>query len=104
MDRDKQIYDLLEKIYIELQETKEELKSEIRDNRLAIVKLETKIENEITDKIRGLYDAREVTNDKLDIIDEKMDKVQFDINNLTMKTAQSENRIIELKRDIRSAK
>jgi chromosome segregation ATPase len=111
VDRDKQIYDLLEKIYVELQETKnelrdtkEELKSEIRDNRLAIVKLETKIENEITDKIRGLYDAREVTNDKLDIIEEKMDKVQFDINNLTMKTAQSDNRIIELKRDIKSAK
>jgi predicted nucleic acid-binding Zn-ribbon protein len=104
VDRDKQIYDLLEKIYVELQETKEELKSEIRDNRLAIVKLETKIENEITDKIRGLYDAREVTNDKLDIIEEKMDKVQFDINNLTMKTAQSDNRIIELKRDLKPVK
>ena len=71
MDGDKQIYDLLEKIYIELQGTKEELKSEIRDNRSAIVKLETKIENEISDKIRGLYNAGEVTNDKLDIIDEK---------------------------------
>lgn len=115
MGSDKQIYDLLEKIYVELQETKnelhnelqetrKELKSEIQENRKSIVKLESKIESEISNKIRALYDAREVTNDKLDIIDEKMDKLQFDVNNLTAKTAQSENRIIELKRDIREVR
>ena len=37
-----------------------------------VTKIEAKIENEITDKIRGLYDNREVVFDKLGEMDYKI--------------------------------
>lgn len=87
MSDNNKILSLLEKIYLELQQTRNELKNEISENRKSLIKLESVIESEISDKIRGLYDSREVINDKLDVLDEKMDKIQFDVNNLTMKVA-----------------
>ncbi|WZL73691.1 hypothetical protein QBE52_02845 [Clostridiaceae bacterium 35-E11] len=104
MSNNSEMMNLLEKIYLELQQTKKELKDEISENRKSIIKLESIIESEISDKIRGLYDSREVINDKLDVLDEKMDKMQFDVNNLTMKVAQSDNTIIELKRNLKTVK
>ncbi|QZY55575.1 hypothetical protein [Crassaminicella profunda] len=68
MSDNNKIINLLEKIYVELQETKKELKYEIGENRKSIKKLETTIESEISDKIRALYDSREVVNDKLETI------------------------------------
>lgn len=105
---DNKMFDLMEKMYSELQSTKKEmqegfkevkgeiaenrnaivkLESKVTENNNAIVKLESKIESEISDKVRGLFDAREVTNDKLDRIDEKLDGLQVDVNSLTIKTA-----------------
>ncbi len=56
------------------------------------------MESELSDKIRGLFDAREVTNDKLDIMDEKLDMLQLDVSNLTIKTAYNDKRILNLTR------
>ena len=91
------VLNMLEKIYEELQDTKKELKADI----LAI---ETKIENEVSDKVRALYDHREIVNSKLDEIDEKVDKLHLDINNLTLKVVQSDSQIVELKRNFKNAK
>jgi len=71
MSNNSEMMNLLEKIYLELQQTKKELKNEISENRKSIIKLESIIESEISDKIRGLYDSREVINDKLDVLDER---------------------------------
>ena len=76
----------------------------IASNRDAIEKLELKIEAEISDKIRGLYDWREVINHRLDNLENKIDCLQFDVNNLTMKTISNDNRIIELNKKLKSAK
>lgn len=76
----------------------------IASNRDAIEKLELKIEAEISDKIRGLYDWREVINHRLDNLENKIDCLQFDVNNLTMKTISNDNRIIELDKKLKSAK
>ncbi|KNF08091.1 hypothetical protein CLPU_10c01460 [Gottschalkia purinilytica] len=99
MNNEEKAYSLLEKIYFELQETKKELKSEIQENRKAMVKLEAKIEDEISDKVRSLYDNRELVNDKLNAIDDKLDNIQIDINNLTIKTAYNDTRIIKLTKE-----
>ncbi|NLZ53496.1 MAG: hypothetical protein GX892_10170 [Thermoanaerobacteraceae bacterium] len=57
-------------------------------------KLELKVEGEITEKIRALFDDRKV-------IHEKLDNIQIDINNLTAKTLTHDNKIIELSRKIK---
>lgn len=87
-------------MYSELQETRnevKEVKNEVRKTNVAI-------DHEIKPKISALFDAREVDNDKLNTIDEKVDRVQIDVNNLTMKVVQSDNTIIELKRNMKKVK
>ena len=62
------------------------------------------MENNLTEKIRGLYDNREVIKDKLEEMNGKLDKLQVDVNSLTARTAYNENRIIELSRRDNSTK
>ncbi|WP_202709643.1 hypothetical protein [Sporosalibacterium faouarense] len=135
-------FDLLEKIYLELQGTRKELKSEIQQNRekietntkeikenrkaieanteaikenrkaikanaegikangQSIKRLEIKIEEEISDKIRGLYDSKEVTNDRLNNIENKIDKLQIDVNYLAIKTILNNTGIIEISKKL----
>ncbi|MTI46849.1 MAG: hypothetical protein FH761_03370 [Firmicutes bacterium] len=135
-------FDLLEKIYLELQGTRKELKSEIKQNRekietntkeikenrkaieanteaikenrkaikanaegikangQSIKRLEIKIEEEISDKIRGLYDSKEVTNDRLNNIENKIDKLQIDVNYLAIKTILNNTGIIEISKKL----
>jgi chromosome segregation ATPase len=78
----------------ELKDDVSELKSDVRI-------IGAKIDGEITDKIRALYDARAVMNDRFDTMDEKIDKLQIDVNGLTAKTAFNDNRIIEMSRDLK---
>ena len=70
-----------------------ELKSGQDKELLQILKLETKIENEITEKIRGLYDAREIINDKLSDINDKVDNLsnRIDKHELIIKLTEESN-------------
>ena len=77
----------------------EEIKNELKENTNSINKLEAKIESEISDKIRGLYDTREVTTDKLNSIDDKIDDIKIDINNISIRTLHNDNRLIKLVKD-----
>jgi chromosome segregation ATPase len=114
MDKSDKMFELLEKMYIQLQENSRQLEENTKrlDNleqgqaemKADIKKIDLKIDNEINDKIRGLYDARSVMNDRLDIIDEKLDKLQIDVNSLTVKTAYNDTRIIEISRDLKKAR
>ncbi len=73
-----------------------DLKSELHTAKEEIKKLGTKIDNEITDKIRALFDDRQIVHEKIDEISEKIDRVQIDVNNMTIKTLYHDNKILEL--------
>ena len=84
---DDKILDLLEKVYIELQSTKTELKGDINglkddvaniDRRLT--KLETRIENDVTNKLDLLYESQVDTNKRIEIIDKKIDELNHKVN------------------------
>ncbi len=107
MSNDDKILQLLETMYREMNQRfdKIEIKvdensKEIQENRKAIINME----NNLTEKIRGLYDNREVVKDKLEEMNGKLDKLQVDVNSLTARTAYNENRIIELSRRDNSTK
>lgn len=55
-----------------------------------LLKLETNIENEVIDKIRGLYDDREVQNERFDRIEEKLGSIEVDTGYLVAKVAKLE--------------
>lgn len=52
--------------------------------------LETRIENEVIDKIRGLYDFREVTNDQVTKVMDKLDSIEIDTGYLVSRVARLE--------------
>ena len=87
------VFDLLEKVYIELQNTKTEFRSDIKDikgdlnsinNRLT--KIEIKMENEVKNKLDLLYESQVDTNRRLDSLEKKMDE-------LTEKVDQNDSKI-----------
>ena len=65
-----------------------------------IRKLGTKIDSEITDKIRALFDDRQVMHEKVNEINEKIDRIQIDVNNITIKTLYHDNKIIEISKKL----
>ncbi len=72
---DEKVFDLLEKVYIELQDTKKELKQDIKCIDSRLTKLEIKIENDISQKISALYEDREIVHDRLSKIEDKLDRI-----------------------------
>jgi len=81
-----QVFDLLEKVYTELQDTKKEVKSDIH-------RIETIIENDIKPDIKTLYEAQVQTNEHLERIDKKLeehdrrfDTLETKVDALTAKT------------------
>jgi predicted nucleic acid-binding Zn-ribbon protein len=94
---DNKIFNLLEKMYLELQDVKVELqgvKTEVKQNSNHILRLEDKMEN----KFGALFDNREVTNEKLENIDTKVDNISSDISIIKMITTKNWNDIDFLKR------
>lgn len=106
MDNDK-IFSLLEKIYVELQETKQGVKS--NSSRLEslendVKKIGMKIDSDLIPTDKAILDGYKQNTENINVIDEKIDKLQIDINNLSMKTANNDNRIIELSRNLKKVK
>ncbi|RYD02602.1 hypothetical protein N752_25070 [Desulforamulus aquiferis] len=61
-------------------------------------KLEIRIENEVIEKIRGLYDYREVTNDKFDQVIDKLSDIDDSINYALAKIARHEIKLLSKKK------
>lgn len=79
MNNEDKIFDLLEKIYIELQDVKKELKSEIKANRDSIGSLETQTRantDSIGDLKSEIKDFREESNLKFDSLENKLDDLE----------------------------
>ena len=79
------IFNLLEKVYIELQGTKKHverveqevsgLKQEQAVTNSSLSKLEVKIEHDISHKIDALYEFRDVAINRFDRIEKKVDEI-----------------------------
>jgi len=79
------IFDLLEKVYIDLQETKSDVKALIgrqdkTDGRLdkmegSLTRLEIKVEHEISNKIDALFEFRDEAMQRFDRIEGKIDNL-----------------------------
>ena len=114
VNNEEKILNLIEMMYSEFSSKFDNLEKEVLKNRESIAKLENevlenrhsivKLENNLTEKIRALFDSRAQINSKLDCLDEKIDKLQMDVNNLTIKTAYNDNRIIEISKNLKNAK
>lgn len=102
------MYELMEKMYQELQETKIELKGDINElkggiNKLNgdidglksnvnvlkddVKKMDTKLENETNDKVRALFDDREIQKEINAKIISTLDRIEAKVDVLQLETA-----------------
>ncbi len=101
------MYTLLEKVYGEVVKTNERmdnLENEVKDTKSRVIKIETSLENEVSNKVRALFDNREVVKEKLEDIDDKIDNVSLKINNLTLTAVKTDTELIEIKRNLKMVK
>jgi archaellum component FlaC len=109
---------LLEKMYSEFKEFKEDMigfKKEMigfkedmtsfkGETKNSFQRIETKIEVEVSQKLEALFDGYKTNSEKIDELGNKVDNLQFDVNNISIKVASNDNKIIEIKRDLRSVR
>lgn len=69
-------YELLEKMYIEFSGKFESLDKNVMGNSEDILKLE----NDISGKLGALFDAYETTNDRLNLIERKLNEVSNNVD------------------------
>lgn len=72
------IFDLLEKVYIEVQETKKDVKDiKVRQDKMdeRLSRLEIKVEHDISKKLDALFDFRDEALKRFDKIDNKLDEL-----------------------------
>ncbi|SHH33930.1 hypothetical protein [Clostridium grantii] len=110
MENDK-IFNLMEKMYIHMQEGFQkvnseisELKSDVNGLKQEANKTNTIIENEIKPKIEDLFDGYMQNSEKIDTIDRKIDKLQLDVNSLTIRTVNNDSSIINLRNELKVVK
>lgn len=63
------------------------VKDDIQDLKSAVTKIEVRIENEVIEKIRALYDARSVQGDINTRIIDTLDRIEAKLDVLQMETA-----------------
>jgi len=71
---EEKIFDLLEKLFIQQNEMKEDLQGQIS-------KLELKVEHQISNKIDALFEFRDMTNESLERIENKIDILHEKVDN-----------------------
>jgi chromosome segregation ATPase len=100
----KEVYELMQKMYIEMKEGFSQLneKVDILDNK--INKTNIKIENTIEPKLNALFDGYTQHTAQIETIDQKIDTIQKSVNDLTIKTLATDNKIIDLNRKIKHKK
>lgn len=93
MNKEDQIFDLLEKFYIKFQDTTKELKQEISDVR-------TELKEDISDireDIKILNDNQMIIFDKLGKIESDIESIKEDMEDVQMITARNYKDIVKLK-------
>ncbi|MBC8059809.1 MAG: hypothetical protein H7Y18_04005 [Clostridiaceae bacterium] len=104
---DEKIFQMLEKIYVEVQGHTEEFKSvgsRLDSLEIEVKKLGAKIDGDLIPNDKALLDGYKDNAEHITIIDDKIDRLQVDMNGISMKVSYNDSRIIEISKDLKKAK
>ena len=87
VELDEKVIEMLAKILEGQNDLRNELKQEIRVISTKVDKLEMRFENEVIDKIKILFDDREVQNESIANIAETLNRVEAKLDVLQLETA-----------------
>lgn len=97
MNKEEQIFDLLERLYIELQSTKNELKEEISNVRMELKEDINNVRMELKEDIKILNDNQMIIFDKLEKISSDVETIKEDLADVQAITASNYRDIVRLK-------
>lgn len=106
MGEDK-VFGLLEKFYGEFQELKNDvngMKNDVSGMKNDIRKIDIKIDEQLLPTDKALLDGYKDNAEHIAIIDDKVDRLQMDVNSISIKATYNDSRIIEMSKDIKKAK
>ena len=111
MSDDNKLFEFMTKIYSEMQEGFKGLKTEIKSIKEEISsikeevkKIGIKIDSELIPTDIAILDGYKDNAEHITIIDDKIDRLQIDVNSLSMKATYNDSRIIEISKDLKKAK
>lgn len=67
-----------------------------------VTKTNVSIENDVKPKIEALFDGYKQNTEAINELSDKIDDLQTDINNLTIRTLKNENNIIHFSKNIKN--
>ena len=116
MDENK-MFEFMTKMYSEMQEGFKDIKTdvksvkeEVKENtqRLDTIenevkKLGARIDGKLIPTSVALLDGYKDNSEHITIIDDKIDRLQIDVNTITMKVSYNDSRIIEISKNIKRA-
>ena len=97
MDKEDKIYDLLEKLYIELQDTKKELKEDISNVKTELKEDISNVRTELKEDIKVLNDNQMIIFDKLEKMGSDIESIKEDLADVQTITASNYRDIVRLK-------
>ena len=97
MDKEDKIFNLLEKLYIEIQDTKKELKEEISNVRIELKEEISNVRTELKEEIKVLNDNQMLIFNKLEGMSSDIGEIKEDISDVQMITAKNYKDIVKLK-------
>ena len=101
------LFEFMEKMYVEMQGgfKSVDVRFDKMDGRLDRLEAgQISLENRLEDTRKTLFDGYIQTTEKLTMLDKKIDHLQIDVNNLSMKTINNDTRIIEISQELKRAK
>ena len=108
---DNEMFELMSKMYSEIQEGFKDIKKELNDHTERfediendIKKLGAKIDGKLIPTSEALLDGYKANAENITIIDDKVDRLQIDVNSISMKVSYNDSRIIEISKDLKKAK
>lgn len=109
MDKTNELFELMTKMYSDMQEGFSNVNKRLDnvENRLDKVENEVSktnitIENDVKPKIEALFDGYKQNTEAINELSDKVDDLQADINNLTIRTLRNENNIINFSKSIKN--
>ena len=108
---DNEMFELMSKMYSEIQEGFKDIKKELNDHTERfeniendIKKLGASIDGKVIPTSEALLDGYKDNAEHITIIDDKVDRLQIDVNSISMKVSYNDSRIIEISKYLKKAK
>ena len=107
---DDKTFEFMTKMYSEMQEdfkninTNDKLENRLDNLENEVKKIGARIDGKLIPTSEALLDGYKDNSEHLTTVDDKIDRLQIDVNGITMKVSYNDTRIIEISKGLKTVK